>query len=138
MIWPGITEPHIILRCAGAFLLPQITSPDVGSTLACRTFRTSEVSTDIASSRAKCAEERKHDKSDAICAAMGSHFSPFALETTGGPGGLYRDGVLALRQAPARLGGSAGGRARGQKLNQDISFALRRGTIAQVTDYTCP
>ena len=29
-------------------------------------------------------EEAKHLKYDATCAATGSHFSPFALETTGG------------------------------------------------------
>jgi hypothetical protein len=33
---------------------------------------------------AKRAEERKHAKYDAICAATGSIFSPFALEMTGG------------------------------------------------------
>ncbi len=32
------------------------------------------------------AEDLKHRKYDATCAATGSHFSPFALETTGGPG----------------------------------------------------
>ncbi len=37
-------------------------------------------------SNAKRAEERKHAKYDAICAATGSIFSPFALETTGGHG----------------------------------------------------
>jgi hypothetical protein len=35
---------------------------------------------------AKRAEERKHTKYDAICAATGSVLSPFALETTGGHG----------------------------------------------------
>ncbi len=35
---------------------------------------------------AKRAEERKHTKHDAICAATGSVLSPFALETTGGHG----------------------------------------------------
>ncbi len=35
---------------------------------------------------AKRAEEVKHRKHDATCAATGSHFSPFALETTGGNG----------------------------------------------------
>jgi hypothetical protein len=35
---------------------------------------------------AKRAEERKHAKYDAICAATGSIFSPSALETTGGHG----------------------------------------------------
>ena len=35
---------------------------------------------------AKRAEERKHTKYDRICAATGSVFSPFALETTGGHG----------------------------------------------------
>ena len=35
---------------------------------------------------AKRAEERKHTKYDAICAATGAVFSPFALETTGGHG----------------------------------------------------
>ena len=29
VIWPGLTEPHIIWRCAGSFLMAQITSPDV-------------------------------------------------------------------------------------------------------------
>ena len=33
---------------------------------------------------AKRAEERKHAKYDAICAATGSILSPFALVTTGG------------------------------------------------------
>ncbi len=33
---------------------------------------------------AKRAEERKHTKYDAICAATGSVLSPFVLETTGG------------------------------------------------------
>ena len=32
------------------------------------------------------AEDLKHRKYDAICAATGSHLSPFALETTGGHG----------------------------------------------------
>jgi hypothetical protein len=35
---------------------------------------------------AKRAEERKHTKYDAICAATGSVLSPFKLETTGGHG----------------------------------------------------
>ena len=35
---------------------------------------------------AKRAEEAKHLKYDATCAATGSNFSPFALETTGGHG----------------------------------------------------
>jgi hypothetical protein len=35
---------------------------------------------------AKRAEEAKHIKYDATCAATGSHLSPFALETTGGHG----------------------------------------------------
>ena len=39
---------------------------------------------------AKHAEKLKHDKYDAICAATGSHFSPFALETMGGHGALPR------------------------------------------------
>ena len=34
--------------------------------------------------RGKTAEEAKHLKYDATCAATGSNFSPFALETTGG------------------------------------------------------
>ena len=36
------------------------------------------------------AEDLKHRKYDANCAATGSHFSPFALETTGGHGPLPR------------------------------------------------
>jgi hypothetical protein len=35
---------------------------------------------------AKRAEEHKLRKYDAICAATGSHYSPFALQTTGGHG----------------------------------------------------
>ncbi len=35
---------------------------------------------------AKRAEEHKHTKYDAICAATGSILSPFALETMGGHG----------------------------------------------------
>ena len=38
--------PHIIWRCAGIFLLPQITSPNVGMTQACWTFQDELVSTD--------------------------------------------------------------------------------------------
>ena len=37
---------------------------------------------------AKRAEERKHIKYDAICAATGSVLSPFALETTGRHGAV--------------------------------------------------
>jgi hypothetical protein len=67
----------------------------------------------------KRAEEAKHLNYDATCATTGSHFSPFALETTGGHATVYFLFAKQLRD----LG----------KLKKDISFALRRGTIAQVT-----
>ncbi len=83
----------------------------------------------------KRAEERTHAKYDAVCAATGSILSPFALETTGGHGASTASiCFLFLKQLrvsalPALVG----------KLKKDISFALRRGTIAQVTSpRRCP
>ncbi len=77
------------------------------------------------------AEDLKHRKYDAICAATGSQFSPFALETTGGHGAstatvnfLFAK-LLCDSDLPADV--LVG------KLKKDISFALRRGTIAQMT-----
>jgi hypothetical protein len=48
--------------------------------------------------------------------------------------GLHRVGVLALDQANARDSGLPADVLLG-KLAKDISFALRRGTIAQVTTH---
>ena len=48
-----------------------------------------------------------------------------------GPGCLHRVGVLPLQKANARLGLPADVLL--GKFKKDISFALRRGTIAQVT-----
>jgi hypothetical protein len=85
---------------------------------------------------AKRAEALKHAKYDAICEGTGSTFSPFALETTGGHGAsstlasVYHRYFLFAKHmrdsclpADVLLG----------KFKKDISFALRRGTIAQVT-----
>jgi hypothetical protein len=88
-------------------------------------------------SRARRAEAHKHAKYDATCAGTGSIFSPFALETTGGHGAstlasVYHRYFLLTKQmrdsgllADVLLG----------KFKKDISFALRRGTIAQVTTH---
>ena len=56
--------------------------------------------------------EAKHLKYDATCAATGSNNS-FRARDDGRPRGLYRDGVLPLRQATAGLG-PTGGRSFGQ------------------------
>ena len=81
---------------------------------------------------AKRAEERNHAKCDAcICAATGSIFSPFALETTGGHGASTAS-VYFLFTKQLRDSGLPADVLVG-KLKKDISFALRRGTIAQVT-----
>jgi hypothetical protein len=54
---------------------------------------------------AKRAEERKHTKYDAICAAAGSILSPFALETTGGHGASTASVffLLTLRKSATRV-----------------------------------
>ncbi len=80
---------------------------------------------------AKRAEERKHTKYDAICAATGSVFSPFALETTGGHGASAAS-VYFLFEKQMRDSGLPADVLLG-KFKKDIPFALRRGTIAQVT-----
>ena len=80
---------------------------------------------------AKRAEKLNHDKYDAICAATGSHFSPFALETTGGHGTSTAT-VYLLFAKQLRDSGLPADVLVG-KLKKEISFALRRGTIAQVT-----
>jgi hypothetical protein len=80
---------------------------------------------------AKRAEEAKHIKYDATCAATGSNFSPFALETTGGHGASTAT-VYFLFAKQLRDSGLPADVLLG-KLKKDISFALRRGTIAQVT-----
>jgi hypothetical protein len=80
---------------------------------------------------AKRAEERKHTKYDAICAASGSVFSPFALETTGGHGASTAS-VYFLFNKHMRDSGLPADVLLG-KFKKDVSFALRRGTIAQVT-----
>jgi hypothetical protein len=59
-------------------------------------------------------------------------YPPFALETTGGHGAstatVYLLSAKRLRDSALPADVLVG------KLNKDISFALRRGTIAQVTD----
>ncbi len=76
------------------------------------------------------AEDLKHRKNDATCAATGSYLSPFAL-ATGGLGAsaatVYLLFAKQLRESGLPADVLAG------KLKKDISFALRRGTIAQVT-----
>jgi hypothetical protein len=84
---------------------------------------------------AKRAEERKHAKYDRICTATGSILSPFALETTGGHGASTLAAVYHryfLFKKHLRDSGLPADVLLG-KLKKDISFALRRGTIAQVT-----
>jgi hypothetical protein len=83
---------------------------------------------------AKRAEKLKHDKYDAICAATGSHFSPFALETTGGHGASTATVFFLLFAKQLRDSGLPAD-VLVSKLNKGISFALRRGTIAQVTTH---
>ena len=82
---------------------------------------------------AKRAEERKHTKYDTICAATGSVFSPFALETTGGHGASTAS-VYLLFKKQMRDSGLPADVLLG-KFKKDVSFALRRGTIAQVTTH---
>ncbi len=83
---------------------------------------------------AKRAEERKHTKHDAICAATGSVLSPFALETTGGHGASTASVYLLLKKQMRDSGLPADVLLGNFK--KDISFALRRGTIARVTIWT--
>jgi hypothetical protein len=64
-------------------------------------------------------------------AASGSTFSTFALETTGGHGASTKS-VYYLFAKQMRDSGLSADVLVG-KLKKDISFALRRGTIAQVT-----
>jgi hypothetical protein len=81
---------------------------------------------------AKRAEERKHAKYDNICALTGSIFSPFALETTGGHGASTASVYYLFTKQMRDSGLPADVLV--NKLKKDIiSFALRRGTIAQVT-----
>ena len=80
---------------------------------------------------AQRAEARKHAKYDNICAAAGSIFSPFALETTGGHGASTTSVYYLFTKQMRDSGLPADVLV--NKLKKDISFALRRGTIAQVT-----
>jgi hypothetical protein len=77
---------------------------------------------------AKQAEDQKHAKYDAICAATGSIFSPFALETTGGHGAwtamVHFLFTKQLRFSADVLVG---------KVKNDISFAL-----AGASDFKSP
>ena len=79
------------------------------------------------------AEALKHRKYDAICAATGSHVSPFALETTGGHGASTAT-VYFLFAKQLRDSGLPADVLVG-KLKKDISLALRRGTIPQETTH---
>jgi hypothetical protein len=79
---------------------------------------------------AKRAEEVKHRKYDATCAAIGSKFSPFALETTGGLGASTA-AVYFLFAKQLRNSGLPADVLVG-KLKR-TSFALLRNKIAQVT-----
>ena len=76
-------------------------------------------------------EVLKHRKYDAICAATGSHFSPFELETTGGHGASTATVYLLFAEQLRDSGLPADVLV--SKLKKDISFAFRRGTIAQGT-----
>jgi hypothetical protein len=77
------------------------------------------------------AESKKHAKYDNLCAAAGTTFSPFALETMGAHGASTKT-IYYLFTKHLRDSGVPG-EALKRKLKKDISFALRRGTIAQVT-----
>ena len=77
------------------------------------------------------AESKKHAKYDNLCAAAGTTFSPFALETMGAHGASTKT-ISYLFTKHLRDSGVPG-EALKRKLKKDISFALRRGTIAQVT-----
>ncbi len=79
------------------------------------------------------AEERKHAKYDRMCAATGSILSPLALETTGGHGASTKS-VYLLFTNQMRDDGLPADVLVGM-LKKDISFALRRGTIAKVTTH---
>jgi hypothetical protein len=80
------------------------------------------------------AEGKKHLKYDNLRAAAGTILQPFALETMGGHGASTK-AVYYLFTKHLRDSGvpPPGGEALKRKLKKDISFALRRGTIAQVT-----
>ena len=80
---------------------------------------------------AKQAEDQKHAKYDAICAATGSIFSPFALETTGGHGACTA-AVLFLFTKQLRFSGLPAD-VLVWKVKNDISFAL-----AGASDYKSP
>jgi hypothetical protein len=77
------------------------------------------------------AESKKHVKYDNLCAAAGTIFQPFALETMGAHGASTK-AVYYLFTKHLRDSGVPG-EALKRKLKKGISFALRRGTIAQVT-----
>ncbi len=77
------------------------------------------------------AEGKKHVKYDNLCAAAGTIFQPFALETTGGHGASTKAVYYLFNKHLSDSG--VPGEALKRKLKKDISFALRRGTIAQVT-----
>ena len=77
------------------------------------------------------AEDLKHRRCDAICAATGPDLSPFALETTGGHGASTATVYLLFAKQLRDSGLPAD--VLGGKLKKDISFTLCRGTIAQVT-----
>ncbi len=79
------------------------------------------------------AEDLKHLKYDTICAATGSHLSPFALENMGGRGASAATVYLLIAKQLRESGLPADVLV--SKFNKDISFALRRGTIAQVTTH---
>jgi hypothetical protein len=87
---------------------------------------------DVLTSAAR-AKEFKHRKYDATCAATGSHLSPFALETKGGHGASTTT-VYSLFAKQLRDSGLPADVLL-CKLKKDLSFALRRGTIAQVTTH---
>ena len=77
---------------------------------------------------AKRAEVHKHRKYDAICVDSGVYLLSICAPDDGCARGLYRVGLLSLRQATARLG-SAGGRARGVCASPGHD---------RPSDYTCP
>ena len=76
-------------------------------------------------------EGRKHAKYDNLCKAAGTIFQPFALETMGAHG-VSTKPVYYLFTKHLRDSGVPG-ETLNRKLKKDISFALRRGMITQVT-----
>jgi hypothetical protein len=80
---------------------------------------------------AAAAEAKKVDKYAELCRGYRARFQPFALETTGGHGESTR-AIYKLFAKHLRDGGLPADVLL-RKFKKEIAFALRNGTIAQVT-----